>query len=83
MTRATGPAHIARAALEAVCYQSAELLEAMADDVGKEVTTLRVDGGMVRNDWLTQYLADITKTPVGASCAFGDNCTGGRTPCRP
>ena len=64
MTRATGPAHIARAALEAVCYQSAELLEAMADDVGKDVRTLRVDGGMVRNDWLTQYLADITKTPV-------------------
>ena len=64
MTRATGPAHIARAALEAVCYQSAELLEAMADDVGKDVTTLRVDGGMVRNDWLTQYLADITNTPV-------------------
>ena len=64
MTRATGPAHIARAALEAVCYQSAELLEAMADDVGKDVTTLRVDGGMVRNDWLTQHLADITNTPV-------------------
>ena len=64
MTRATGPAHIARAALEAVCYQSAELLEAMADDVGKDVTTLRVDGGMVRNNWLTQHLADITNTPV-------------------
>ena len=61
MTRATGPAHIARAALEAVCYQSAELLEAMADDVGKDVTTLRVDGGMVRNDWLTQYLSVSTK----------------------
>ncbi len=64
MTRATGPAHIARAALEAVCYQSAELLEAMADDVGERATILRIDGGMARNDWLTQYLADVTQTPV-------------------
>ena len=64
MTRATGPAHIARAVLEAVCYQSVELLEAMADDVGEEATMMRIDGGMARNNWLAQYLADITKTTV-------------------
>ena len=64
MTRDTGPAHIARAVLEAVCYQSYELLEAMADDVGEAIEMLRIDGGMANNDWLAQYLADITRTPV-------------------
>jgi glycerol kinase len=64
MTRDTGPAHIARAVLEAVCYQSYELLEAMADDVGEDIEMLRIDGGMARNDWLAQYLADITRTTV-------------------
>ena len=59
MTRDTGPAHIARAVLEAVCYQSYELLEAMADDVGEDIEMLRIDGGMANNDWLAQYLADI------------------------
>ena len=64
MTRDTGPAHIARSVLEAVCYQSYELLEAMADDVGENIEMLRIDGGMANNDWLAQYLADITRTPV-------------------
>ena len=64
MTRATGPAHIARATLEAVCYQSAELLGAMADDHGERAQVLRIDGGMAQNDWLAQYLADISNTPV-------------------
>jgi glycerol kinase len=64
MTRATTPAHIARATLEAVCYQSAELLEAMAEDSGQSPALLRIDGGMARNDWLAQFLADISDTPV-------------------
>ncbi len=64
MTRATGPAHIARATLEAVCYQSAELLGAMTDDHGERAQVLRIDGGMAQNDWLAQYLADISNTPV-------------------
>ena len=64
MTRDTGPAHIARAVLEAVCYQSYELLEAMADDVGEDIEMLRIDGGMANNNWLAQYLADITRIPV-------------------
>ena len=64
MTRATTPAHIARATLEAVCYQSAELLGAMAEDSGQSPALLRIDGGMARNDWLAQFLADISNTPV-------------------
>ena len=64
MTRATTPAHIARATLEAVCYQSAELLGAMAEDSGQSTELLRIDGGMARNDWLAQFLADISDTLV-------------------
>lgn len=63
LTRATGRAELARAALEAVCYQTADLLRAMADD-GLTPTALRVDGGMVANNWLLQYLADILDLPV-------------------
>ena len=58
ITRSTGRAQIARAALEASCYQTADLLEAMAKD-GINTVNLRVDGGMTKNDWLLQYLANI------------------------
>ena len=70
MTRGTGPAEIARAALEAVCYQTADLLSAMHDDWAQaggepgEETVLRVDGGMVASDWTMQFLADILDAPV-------------------
>ena len=64
MTRATTPAHIARATLEAACYQSAELLGAMAEDSGQSPALLRIDGGMARNDWLARFLADISDTLV-------------------
>ena len=63
ITRATGPAELARAALEAVCYQTCELLEAMAED-GVTPGSIKVDGGMVANDWLNQFLADILRLPV-------------------
>ncbi len=63
LTRGAGRAEIARAALESVAYQTADLLEAMAKD-GAPVTTLKVDGGMVANDWLLQFLADVLATPV-------------------
>ena len=59
LTRDTGVAEIARAALEAVAYQTHDLLEAMAKDHGQATRTLRVDGGMAANDWLIQFLADI------------------------
>jgi glycerol kinase len=65
LTRNTGPAEIARAALEAVCYQTRDLLEAMRKDWrGGGDTVLRVDGGMVASDWTMQFLADILDAPV-------------------
>ncbi|MHA1554909.1 MAG: glycerol kinase GlpK, partial [Alphaproteobacteria bacterium] len=67
MTRATGPNEIARAALEAVAYQTRDLLDAMRGDwtAGEGAqSVLRVDGGMVANDWLLQRLADTLGTPV-------------------
>ncbi|MFD1328917.1 glycerol kinase GlpK [Mycoplana ramosa] len=66
MTRNTGPAEFARAALEAVCYQTRDLLDAMHGDWknGGSETVLRVDGGMVASDWTMQRLADILHAPV-------------------
>lgn len=63
LTRDSGPASIARAALESVCYQSMDLLNAMRSD-GASIDTVRVDGGMVKNDWLSQYLASVLNIPV-------------------
>jgi glycerol kinase len=65
LTRATGPADLARAALEAVAYQTRDLIEAMrADWAGTGETVLRVDGGMVASDWTMQFLADMLGAPV-------------------
>jgi glycerol kinase len=61
--RSTGPAQIARAALEAVCYQTHDLLAAMAAD-GLKPSSLRIDGGMVANNWMAQFLADILNLEV-------------------
>jgi glycerol kinase len=64
LTRDTGIADIVRAGLEAVCYQTGDLMGAMADDFGRAPTTLRVDGGMTVNDWVMQRLADLLGVPV-------------------
>ena len=65
LTRATGPAELSRAALEAVCFQTRDLLEAMrADWRAAGNTVLRVDGGMVASDWTMQFLADMLDAPV-------------------
>lgn len=64
LTRGTTKAHIARAALEAVAFQSAELLEAMQKDSGVTLTELRVDGGASANDLIMQFQADILGVPV-------------------
>ena len=65
LTRATGPAEIAKAALESVCYQTRDLLEAMQADMGgTSETVLRVDGGMVNSEWTMQRLADTLGAPV-------------------
>ena len=68
LTRDAGVAEIARAALDAVCYQTRDLLDAMARDMAAAglgaPAAIKVDGGMVRNDWFCQRLADLTGLPV-------------------
>ena len=65
LTRGTGPAEFARAALESVGYQTRDLLDAMRRDWNAESETiLRVDGGMTASDWTMQFLADILGAPV-------------------
>ena len=64
ITRGTTKAHIARAALEAIAFQSAELLEAMQKDSGDKLKELRVDGGASNNDLMMQFQADILGVPV-------------------
>ncbi|MBL3559359.1 glycerol kinase GlpK [Rhodovulum sulfidophilum] len=65
LTRNSGPAEFARAALESVGYQTRDLLEAMRADWSAEGdTALRVDGGMSASDWAMQFLADILGAPV-------------------
>ncbi len=64
MTRGTGAAHIVRAALESIAYQSADLLEAMGRDAGCRPPALRVDGGASANGFLMQFQADIMDLPI-------------------
>ena len=64
ITRDTGVAEIVRATLESVCYQTRDLLQAVADDGVTSLSALRVDGGMVANDWLMQFLSDIVDLRV-------------------
>jgi glycerol kinase len=64
LTRGAGRAEITRATLEAVAYQTRDVLEAMQSDSGLELKELRVDGGMVANDFLMQFQADILGKPV-------------------
>jgi glycerol kinase len=67
LTRATGIAQVVRAALESVGYQTRDLMLAMRADLGDgsaQASALRVDGGMVANNWVCQFLADILEVPV-------------------
>ena len=64
LTRYANKSHIARAALEATAYQTREVLDAMERDSGIPIQELRVDGGMVANELLMQFQADILNTPV-------------------
>ena len=63
LTRAARSTHLARAALEAVVYQTRDLIRAMGHD-GIDPVRIRVDGGMVANDWMLQFLADILAIEV-------------------
>ena len=64
MSRGTGRAEIVRATLEAVCFQTRDLLEAMIADGATAPSALRVDGGMADNDWMLQFLADTLGVAV-------------------
>jgi glycerol kinase len=64
LTRFANKGHIARAALEASAYQSREILDAMLSDSNVDITELKVDGGMVENELLMQFQADILGVPV-------------------
>ncbi|MCL1066277.1 glycerol kinase GlpK [Shewanella olleyana] len=64
LTRGVNRSHIIRAALEAIAYQSKDLLEAMSQDSGVELKQIRVDGGAVANDFLMQFQADISDVDV-------------------
>lgn len=64
LTRYVNKGHLARAALEATAYQTREVIEAMRADSGVELTTLKVDGGMVVNETLMQFQSDILGVPV-------------------
>jgi glycerol kinase len=64
LTRGATAAHIARAALESIAYQTADVLHAMERDAGIRLAELRVDGGAARNDMLMQFQADLLGVPV-------------------
>ncbi|MBC8170322.1 MAG: glycerol kinase, partial [Anaerolineae bacterium] len=64
MTRFINKGHIARAALESTAFQTREVLDAMESDSGVQLKTLKVDGGMVHNNLLMQFQADLLGVPV-------------------
>ncbi|MDT8370232.1 MAG: glycerol kinase, partial [Longimicrobiales bacterium] len=64
LTRGTTRAHLARAALEAMAYRSAEVLQAMQADAGIDLDELRVDGGATENSWLMRFQAEVLARPV-------------------
>ena len=82
ITRGTTRAHLARAALEAMCYQTRDVVEAMRADSGIALTELRADGGAVGNSFLMQFQADILGVPVevpkvSETTALGAACLAG------
>ncbi|NKB78167.1 MAG: glycerol kinase GlpK [Gammaproteobacteria bacterium] len=76
LTRDTTPAHLFRAAIESVCYQTHDLIEAMSNDSGTLLTNLRVDGGMTVNNHLLQFLSnlldvEVTRPKITETTALG------------
>ena len=64
LTRGTGRAHLARAALEAIAYQTVDAVRAQEDAAGEAIPALKADGGAVSNAWLMQFQADVLGVPV-------------------
>ena len=82
LTRGAGRAHLARAALEAIAYQSRDIVEVMNLDSGIELKELRVDGGASKNDFLMQFQADmlgnsIVRTRIEEISALGSTFMAG------
>lgn len=82
LTRGTGRAHLARAALEAIAYQAVDAVRAQEAASGKKLEVLRADGGAVQNKWLMQFQADMLGVPVEIpeiteTTAFGAACLAG------
>ncbi|WP_028547494.1 glycerol kinase GlpK [Paenibacillus sp. UNC451MF] len=82
LTRGVGKAHLVRAALESIAYQSAEVLQVMEEESGIHLTELRVDGGAVKNNFLMQFQADLLGVPVARpklieTTALGAACLAG------
>jgi len=78
LSRGSGTPHIVRAGLESVCYQTRDLLKAMKGD-GAQVAELRVDGGMVSNNWLLQFLADLVGVAVARPAVTETTALGAAT----
>ncbi|MBA3054739.1 MAG: glycerol kinase GlpK [Sphingomonadales bacterium] len=72
----TGAAHIVRAALEAIAYQTADLVAAMQAEGADALAVLKVDGGMAVNDWFCQFLADVLEIPVVRPAHFETTALG-------
>jgi glycerol kinase len=64
LTRAATKAHIARATLEAICYQTLDVIRAMEEETGTRIKVLKVDGGITQNNLCMQMQADILQTEV-------------------
>src|ERR671932_32237 len=64
LTRGSSRAHLARAALESMCYQTRDAVEAMEADSGEDIPTFKADGGAAANRWMMQFQADILGVPV-------------------
>ena len=82
LTRGTGAGHIARATLESIAFQTADLVSVMEEETGETLTELRVDGGAAGNDLLMQLQADLSGVPVSRpqvteTTAFGAACLAG------
>jgi glycerol kinase len=82
LTRGTGRAHLARAALESIAYQTVDAVRAQEEAAGEPLEVLKADGGAVANEWLMQFQADVLGGPVvvpeitettalGAACLAG------------
>jgi glycerol kinase len=82
LTRGSTKAHICRAALEGIAYQTADLISAMEKDAGQKIQALRVDGGASVSDFMMQYQADllgvpVERPPVVETTAWGAACLAG------